>query len=1237
MPRPEADRNLLLGVLALQMDFITRDALIAAMYAWVFDKTKTLGALLLDQHAIDPADLAALEPMVARHVARHGNDPATSLASLSSTDGVVDHLRSIGDPDVDATVTILASNSADESTESFHRAPATGSGGRFRRLRDHARGGLGVVYVAHDAELNREVALKEIRQDAADNLKSRARFVTEAEITGGLEHPGIVPVYGLGKYDDGRPYYAMRFIRGDSLKEAIGKFHASEAIGRDPGERTLALQKLLRRFLDVCNAISYAHSRGILHRDLKPGNILVGQYGETLVVDWGLAKAVGRPDAHDLPAEASLRPTGSGESDETVPGSVLGTPQYMSPEQAAGRLDLLGPASDVYSLGATLFAVLTGKSPFADQHVMETLRKVQIGEFRSPRTLARWIPPALEAICLKAMALKPEARYVSPHALADDLERWLADEPVSAWREPISLRFRRWVRKNKTLVATASAAACVAIVLLGGGGLMLRAQRLRAEAGAREALEFADRREIEAGATSDLALWGEAIAAVRRAEALIDSAGGSAELRRRVDAKLAALLAREQDRRMVTTLEECRLQGASVKDGRFDLDSTHSAFLLAFRGYGIDLASLSPQTAAARIRSSPIREALLAAIDEWSIGEPKNVSAARLDAIAVAADPGSRDPQLREAVSRRDLATLSRLAGEMDPGRAPVARTLLLARPLSFLDPAAALALLEATHRANPSNFWVNHELGRVYLTTKPPQNESSVRYFTAALVLRPNSPGVYVNLGVALDAAGKSSEALDSFRRALALKPDYVEAMTDLGAALRTANDIDGAIEMYRRATALEPNLAAAHANLGIALHDKGDLAGAIDAYNRALLLNPGQPEVLTNLGVTLRLRGDTAGAIGAFHKALAVQPDLTKALLNLGIVLEETRDLAGAIDAYRRAIATDPENAEAFYNLGCIFNGRGDHREAIDTFRRLLAIKPDHARGQMNLGNALAGLGDMPKAIAALRRAIELKPDFPEAYYNLGTYQSGMGNFSGAIEAFRQAIKLKPDYAEPHCNLGLALQNQGAFAEALDQLRKGHDLGSRRGDWRYPSDQWVKICERMIEVETRLPAYIKGEAKAADFRGMLMMADVCRLKSLNAASARFFGQALDLPEGRSSPPQSGIRYNAACVAVMAAAGQGKDDPPVDGPTRDRLRLSALDWLRADLAAWGSLLKSPSPPERAEIARTLAHRKSDPDLGGIRDEAALAALPASERATLQTLWREVEDLRKTASEPARK
>ncbi len=311
---------------------------------------------------------------------------------------------------------------------------------------------------------------------------SRSRFLAEAEITGNLEHPGIVPVYGLGTYGDGRPYYAMRFVKGDSLKEAIEHFHADESLRSDPGRRSLELRKLLRRFTDVCNAIDYAHSRGVLHRDIKPGNIIVGRHGETLVVNWGLAKAVGRDGAGPLAGESPLTPQTFSGLVETQPGSALGTPAFMSPEQAAGELERLGPRSDVYSLGATLYCLLIGRPPFEHDDLGELLRAVRDGRFPPPRAVDPSIDRALEAICRKAMALRPGDRFESARALADDLERWMADEPVMAWREPVTARARRWMRRHRGATqATVAALVAVAIVST-AAALAVNAARGRAEA-----------------------------------------------------------------------------------------------------------------------------------------------------------------------------------------------------------------------------------------------------------------------------------------------------------------------------------------------------------------------------------------------------------------------------------------------------------------------------------------------------------------------------------------------------------------------------------------------------------------------------------------------------------------------------------------------------------------------------------------------------------------------------------
>ena len=349
------------------------------MNAWLVQKRRSLGEILEERGALSAADRGLLEPPGRRHIEQHGNSPAQSLEAISSghaVRGVLDHLAE-ADRDIQQSLDRLRDP---ERTAPYHtgRGP---SGARFRILRFHNRGGLGEVFVAKDVELDREVAYKQIRVEHADQPQSRTRFLLEAEITGGLEHPGIVPVYGLGVDGQGRPYYAMRFIKGDSLRDAITRFHKNPDAGADSGARILELQKLLRRFLDVCNAVAYAHSRGVLHRDIKPGNIMIGQYGETLVVDWGLAKVVGKSD--DSSPEVTLRPPSASGSSETLPGSAIGTPAFMSPEQAEGRLDQLGPASDVYSLGATLYCLLTGRIPIEERDITIALEKSAAGRYRS--------------------------------------------------------------------------------------------------------------------------------------------------------------------------------------------------------------------------------------------------------------------------------------------------------------------------------------------------------------------------------------------------------------------------------------------------------------------------------------------------------------------------------------------------------------------------------------------------------------------------------------------------------------------------------------------------------------------------------------------------------------------------------------------------------------------------------------------------------------------------------------
>jgi serine/threonine protein kinase len=315
-------------------------------------------------------------------------------------------------------------------------APSVTPPERFRIIRPLAEGAFSVVHLALDLELNRAVALKELREQYARGNRANARLLFEAEVTAGLEHPGVVPVHGVGRHADGRAFFTMRLIRGEDLKWAIGRLGTLE----DPSEYATRQRRLLERFVDVCYTMDHAHGRGVIHRDLSPRNILLGRFGETVVIDWGLAKWINRPASgqdHDA-GQAPLWPASARALPGTKWGHAIGTPCYLSPEQAAGRPDRHGPASDIYSLGAVLYELATGKAPFEGSSD-DTMKQAQVGDFPPPRAVRGDVDPALEAICLKAMALEPADRYARALDLGDEVVRWLDEwvdrrvfDPVAA-------------------------------------------------------------------------------------------------------------------------------------------------------------------------------------------------------------------------------------------------------------------------------------------------------------------------------------------------------------------------------------------------------------------------------------------------------------------------------------------------------------------------------------------------------------------------------------------------------------------------------------------------------------------------------------------------------------------------------------------------------------------------------------------------------------------------------------
>lgn len=314
-------------------------------------------------------------------------------------------------------------------------------GTKYRLVRRLGRGGMGSVYAAEDTELGREVAIKvSSGADASSELCERLR--REARIIARLEHPAIVPVHDLGALPDGRLYYVMKLVRGERLDAWAA---------RQSDERTA-----VRLFQRIVEAVAFAHARGILHRDLKPENVMVGEFGEALVMDWGIAKELTAAPSRAGEVDVEAHPTGA-----TGAGAVLGTPAYMPPEQARGDLDALGPRSDVYGLGALLYFLLSGQAPFPDG-----TPRVATAQPAALHGVRPSLPPALVAVCDRAMAVDPADRYPSALALGDDVRRFLDGEPVSAYRESLLERAQRLAARHRVLLSLLGAYLLVRLLLI---------------------------------------------------------------------------------------------------------------------------------------------------------------------------------------------------------------------------------------------------------------------------------------------------------------------------------------------------------------------------------------------------------------------------------------------------------------------------------------------------------------------------------------------------------------------------------------------------------------------------------------------------------------------------------------------------------------------------------------------------------------------------------------------------
>lgn len=980
--------------------------------------------------------------------------------------------------------------------------------GRYELINVHARGGIGQVWRARDRQLPRMVAVKELQPRVADREDLRARFLVEAEITGRLEHPGIVPVYSLGEDEAGRPYYAMRFVRGHSLSRAIREFHRTrkeaEAAGVDPGRAWgLDFRLLLRRFVGACETLEYAHSQGCIHRDLKPGNIMVGPYGETLVVDWGLGKILGSgpepapPPSADGDEVPALTPISA-----TSPGDRIGTPQYMSPEQALGALERVGPRSDVYSLGATLFELLTGKVPFdgADPHAVTV---AVLRGAKPPRSELASIPAALDAICVKAMAFKPEDRYSSAGMLARDLENWLADEPVSAREESRRERLARWARRHKTWAAAAavvlvavSLTTTAAALAIGRSWRNESAARGQAEANFEAAQETVDK-YLTRISQDELLAREDSVDMRRLRRDLLREALAYYERFAREhadDGRLKVKLARAYE-----NVGVIQLVIATPQDAIGPLESAVRIWdeLLANSAEGAgpiaERAWVLSKLGQARKAQGLLREALAAleesaAVLQRVVARPQGMERwggtladALSDVAAIRAELGAVDESLTASADARRL--LERLAAERPDDADLGVKLAEVANNQGFV------SQKRRDHDAALNYYEECRAICEAWLSAVPPEAPRPAR-------LRELLGLAAANAGEVLTEAGRHAEAERSYLRGL---------------------------ETHRTLVGTHPTVVQYRLVLG---HIQGCLGDARRAMGRDV-------EALEALG--------EARAI--FENLLAIAPDdatargrLARTLNTIGCIRDDRREHREAAEDFRRAIA--------------------EYRRAIAGAADVLDLRYGLSHSLANLAEQAADLGDLPGARAAWDEAagavlavlrspsagpshvplslalatmagdIRLQAGDPDAALALyDEIASAVRESRAADEAARDAASMDLD-----ARRAVAYIAAGRSDEAATILRRLEAALRARGpSARGPLSEalWLRSV-----AERRLGREAEASAAASARLGLWRPDDASEVASRASAAAR---RACLIGHGRSSLPPAG-RAARALDADLAA-----------------------------------------------------------------------------------------------------
>jgi serine/threonine-protein kinase len=1034
------------------------------------------------------------------------------------------------------------------------------------------RGGAGVVYKAVQVGLNRAVALKMPLSGAFATRSERRRFAREAELVAALRHPNIVQVYDVGEID-GQPYFTMEFVGGGSLAGAIAgrPWPARDAAG------------LVTHLAD---AVAAAHRDGIVHRDLKPSNVLLAADGTPKVTDFGLARHLG--------LGSSL----------TQSGAAVGTPSYMAPEQAQGRTGEVGPAADIYALGAILYELITGRPPFRAESAAETVYQVVTHDLVPPSRLNARVPRDVETICLKCLQKEPHARYATPAALAEDLRQFLRGEAIAARPERGMERLARRVRRRPALSAALAGCALLAVALV-GGGLWLVGDRAAA---AREAQ--AEWAATERAAEDDLrdmarwlrkSSWPEARAALERARGRLGDRG-SVDLRRRLSQGA-------RDLELAARLEETRLTAFGGIPG-FPAGRPDEQYEEAFREAGLGRVHDDPEGVARRVRASDIRDALVVALDHWSVHGPDLRRRGWALDVARRADPdptGWRD-RARDPAIRSDQAALTEVIRLAKAPDEPVSLLLALDTLLNR-ESKERLPYLRRVQQAHPGDFWANITLGVLYTWEK--RSAEAARYYQAAVSLRPRTALGRFKLGTALEATGQWEEAAAQFRRAVEIDPTSLFSQYHLAIALTQLGRHDEAVDRLEAAVRVNPNSAGLHAFLGHRLEVQGRHAEALMRFRQAIALDPNDALARIGLRSTLVQLGRGEAARVTWREALEADPpghDAWYGYAEFCLFLGQEEEYRRARQALLRRFGTttDPHVAERTATACLLRPAAGDElRQAAELAGRATAVEPSKYR-----------LAD------------------PRFLFALGLAEYRQGRLDRVVSAMRGDVALMPGPA-PRLVLAMALYRSGRSAEAREALAAAvlsHDWSANRA--RFPNDWSLHALRREAEgmILPDLPAFLDGSHEPRDVDERSALLGVCQFTNRTRACARLYSEMFAVAPRLAEDQRAGHRYRAARVAALAGSGRGEDAAGLDEEERTRLRDQARRWLRADLAAWNEA--SASTPAARDARQTLADWQADPAFVGVRGAGDLGRLSDEERQEWLALWRDVESLLSRTANP---